>query len=134
MLDYYDADQMPACVECAQRNGHTTEEAELCDDGSLQCPDCPWKPKVEMRSVIIPAREQHEGFYTVTVTVPWVCPTCGGPRGEVRDTISYDGSRRLGCHGWSNPCGHVDFYSDVRKEAAELKRKELGEHENHPGT
>lgn len=31
-----------ACVECAERNGHTAKEAEECDDGSVGCPGCPW--------------------------------------------------------------------------------------------
>lgn len=71
------------------------------------------------RTVTIPACAQHEGLYTVTVTVPWVCPTCGGPRGEPYDTVSWDGSRRLGCHGWTNACGHLDKYSAVRREAGQ---------------
>ncbi len=33
-----------ACVECAERNGHTAEEAEECEDGSLACTGCPWGP------------------------------------------------------------------------------------------
>lgn len=23
----------------------------------------------------------------------------------------------LACDGWTNPCGHIDFYADVRAEA-----------------
>jgi hypothetical protein len=65
--------------------------------------------------------EAHEGMHSLTVTLPWICPHCGGPRGEVFDTISWDGSRRLGCHGWTNPCGYVDGYSSVRREAEALK-------------
>lgn len=70
-----------------------------------------------MRTVTIPACAQHEGFYRLTVTLQWVCPRCGGPRGEPFSTHSFDGSRRLGVDGWSNPCGHVDLYADVRAEA-----------------
>ena len=33
-----------ACHECALKNGHTVSEADNCDDGSMGCPDCPWKP------------------------------------------------------------------------------------------
>lgn len=69
---------------------------------------------METRQVVIPAREQHDGYYVLTVRLPWVCLHCGGPRGEPFDTVSYDGSRRLACHGWSNPCGHVEKYSQVR--------------------
>ncbi len=69
------------------------------------------------RTVRIPGSTDHAGQHLITVTLRWVCPTCGGPRGRVRPAISYDGSRRLGCDGWSNACGHVDFYADVRAEA-----------------
>ncbi len=54
----------------------------------------------------------------MTVTLKWTCPVCGGPRGEPFPSFSYDGSRRLCCDGWINPCGHVDKYDDVRAEAA----------------
>lgn len=69
------------------------------------------------RLVTIPACQEHEGFYSTNVRLIWTCPVCGGPRGDVYETISYDGSRRLGVHGWRNPCGHVDFYGDCRQEA-----------------
>ena len=66
--------------------------------------------------VTIPAREMHEGLYTVTAKISDRCPQCGGPRGEVYAGFSYDGSRRLVVSRWDNPCGHVDYYSDVRQE------------------
>lgn len=69
------------------------------------------------RTVEIPGRDEHAGSYSVKVTLAWQCPRCGGPRGEVFRTISYDGSCRLSCDGWENPCGHIDFYSSVRREA-----------------
>jgi hypothetical protein len=69
------------------------------------------------RTVQIPGRDEHAGWYRTTVTLLWECPRCGGPRGEVFRTLSFDGSQRLGCDGWKNPCGHIDFYSDVRREA-----------------
>lgn len=73
----------------------------------------------EYKTVIIPAIEQHEGLFSTTVTLKWVCPKCGGPRGEPFKTVSYDGSRRLyNVDGWKNPCGHIDYYSDLRKEAS----------------
>lgn len=69
------------------------------------------------RSVHIPGSDDHDGWYAITVTLPWICPQCGGPRGTIHPAISYDGSRRLACDGWQNPCGHIDFYSAVRAEA-----------------
>ena len=40
---YEDESNDIACVETAKRNGHTIEEAEWCDNGSVGCPDCPFK-------------------------------------------------------------------------------------------
>lgn len=71
----------------------------------------------DTRTVTIPAMTEHDGYHACRVIVEWKCPKCGGPRGEVFDTVSYDGSRRLYCDGWRNPCGHVDKYSDMRAEA-----------------
>lgn len=72
----------------------------------------------DCRTVRIPACHEHAGHHARTVTLPWVCPQCGGPRGEPFPTVSYDGSRRLACDGWVNPCGHLDTYAAVRQEAA----------------
>lgn len=36
-----------ACNETAKKNGHTSDEAEMCDDGSVGCPDCPFKKRKE---------------------------------------------------------------------------------------
>jgi hypothetical protein len=66
-------------------------------------------------TVTIPAREEHEGLYSITVTLPWVCLVCGGPRGETHQSLSFDGSRRMSVDGWSNPCGHIEKYSMVRE-------------------
>ena len=66
--------------------------------------------------VTIPAREQHEGFHSLTIEISAVCPVCGGARGATRPALSYDGSRRLSVDCWDNPCGHVDKYHLVRAE------------------
>lgn len=73
----------------------------------------------DYKAVTIPACAEHEGRYTVTVRLKWICPVCGGPRGEVHPVRSYDGSLYMTCGGWDNPCGHVDKYSDVRKESSQ---------------
>lgn len=75
------------------------------------------RPAPSMRRVTIPACTQHEGMRAWRVWLAWTCPTCGGPRGEPERAFSFDGSRRLVVHGWKNPCGHVDHYETVRKEA-----------------
>ena len=77
-------------------------------------------PPAPFRTVRIPGSTDHDGHHLITVTLRWVCPACGGPRGPVIATLSYDGSRRLACDGWSNPCGHIDTYTAVRAEARRL--------------
>ena len=66
--------------------------------------------------VTIPACVEHNGLYSVTIEISDYCPACGVKRGKPFKTISFDGSRRLNADGWENPCGHIDKYSDVRKE------------------
>lgn len=73
----------------------------------------------DIKTVYIPAREQHGGVYGMYVKLWWICPICGQPRGQIKNVRSYDGSRVLPCDGWDNPCGHVDKYDACRKEAAE---------------
>lgn len=75
------------------------------------------RPHAPVRTVTIPARAEHEGIYSRTVRLVWRCPVCGGARGDIHEALSYDGSRRLHVDGWTNACGHVDKYADVRKEA-----------------
>ena len=77
-------------------------------------------PPAPFRTVRIPGSTDHDGHHLITVTLPWVCPPCGEPRGPVIATLSYDGSRRLACDGWSNPGGHIDRYATVRAEARRL--------------
>jgi len=73
--------------------------------------------RLTLKTVTIPATATHEGIYAKRVVLKWNCPTCGEPRGEIHETISYDGSRRLNVNGWINPCGHIDKYDHVREEA-----------------
>jgi len=70
----------------------------------------------EKQTVTIPARDEHEGVYSIQVELDWVCPVCGGPRGKVHKARSHDGLLILHCDGWTNPCGHVDRYAAVREE------------------
>jgi hypothetical protein len=71
----------------------------------------------DIRTVLIPACDQHEGFYKTHVRLTWTCSVCGGPRGAINTVRSYDGSRILYVDGWTNPCGHVDRYDKIREEA-----------------
>lgn len=67
--------------------------------------------------VTIPACQEHQGHYKISVWLEWKCPTCGRERGETFDVLSFDGSRRLGVDGWRNRCGHIDTYHACRREA-----------------
>lgn len=75
--------------------------------------------ETEIKEVTIPACEEHCGLYSIKVKLNWICPICSKPRGNIETVHSYDGSQILFCDGWKNPCGHIDKYSSVRKEAKE---------------
>ena len=76
----------------------------------------------EIKSVTIPLCNHHGGmpWNFGIVKLYWVCPKCGRRRNDVRKVLSYDGSAYYSCDGWSRcECGNVDYYEDLRKEAAE---------------
>lgn len=79
----------------------------------------------ETMTVTIPKITEHAGYpgNVITVTISNKCPVCGKARGKPFETISYDGSRRLGVDGWVNECGHVDKYSAVREEYYNSSKK-----------
>lgn len=134
MISLWTPGQQCAVIEAAPEAGRPVPggaaslNAEVAalngDDVHVSCPDIQrglmrfnartgWQgpftdPKwrlVPAQTVTVPAMEAHEGMHSVKVTLPWICPHCGGPRGEVFDTISWDGSRRLGCHGCPTRAG-----------------------------
>jgi len=53
----------------------------------------------------------------VLVELPWVCPRCGGPRGEPEVGLAFTGSHRMYPHQWTNPCGHRDWSKNLLAEA-----------------
>jgi hypothetical protein len=57
------------------------------------------------------------------VTIDAICPVCKGPRGEVRGHNSYEDGVPFHVNVWTNPCGHVDYYGDVIREAAEREKR-----------
>jgi hypothetical protein len=73
--------------------------------------------RLVLKTVTIPACDNHEGIMSKNVILKWECPVCGMPRGKPAEGRSYDGSRILYCHTWINPCGHIDKYAAVREEA-----------------
>jgi len=78
-----------------------------------------------VKTVVIPACEEHQGYMSVSVRLYWICPRCKEPRGPVCKGRSYDGFRILAVDRWTNPCGHVDKYHNLLFEAANngLNRK-----------
>jgi hypothetical protein len=88
----------PACADC-KTLGHA----------------CIVHEQQRTEKITIPACVEHDGFFSLTVTVPWYCIFCGRERGEKFDGLSYDGSRRLHVSCWRNACGHVETYKEVRE-------------------
>jgi len=61
----------------------------------------------------------YVGVTIRSVTVPAVCPVCGGPRGmdTVRSHRFCEDGEWYNVDRWTNPCGHTDMYADVLREA-----------------
>ncbi|MFG3510197.1 hypothetical protein ACGF5F_32395 [Streptomyces sp. NPDC047821] len=61
----------------------------------------------------------YVGVAIRTVTIAATCPQCGGPRGTdtVRNHNFHEDGEWLSVDRWTNPCGHVDMYSAVLREA-----------------
>ena len=57
------------------------------------------------------------------VTISKICPCCGGERGKPKLIRQFDNVDYRYIHTWDNPCGHVDYYSDVLKEAESQQPK-----------
>lgn len=53
-----------------------------------------------------------------TVEISTKCPVCGGKRGKPANLNQVDDGEYYSVDVWTNPCGHVDYYEDVVKEAA----------------
>lgn len=78
--------------------------------------------------VKIPVCPNHYGFqgFVRKIKISAFCPKCGKPRGKVIHNMrSYDGSRFVICDGWTNPCGHIDYYEEVVKEFKNGKAKRV---------
>ena len=72
------------------------------------------------KTVLVVDRSQWgKGPYPniTAVTVDWVCPVCGGPRGEPHGYNWIEDGDGYHCDRWENPCGHVDYYDAMIGEA-----------------
>lgn len=54
---------------------------------------------------------------TKTIEIADTCPKCGGKRGEPYGYNFWEDGEWCWCNRWDNPCGHIDYYPDVIKEA-----------------
>lgn len=60
----------------------------------------------------------YEGVGILTVTVRALCPQCGGPRGTaIRPHVFRADGDTFEVDVWDNPCGHVDMYDAIVREA-----------------
>jgi hypothetical protein len=84
------------------------------------------------KTVTIRACVEHWGRQKRSVVLKWIFPECGGPRGKkiYHDAQSYDGGFWMYVDGWSNPCGHIDTYNDVRAEADAAEKESTRENAN----
>lgn len=55
-----------------------------------------------------------------TVEIPYSYPRCGADRGRPRNLNQCEDGAHYSVDVWENPCGHVDLYDDVVREAAAL--------------
>lgn len=117
----------PVCAGCGDTlwRGETTTTA---DDGVL-CAICAVARKQAERSTmtvrVADRRHSPVGHATIrTVAISVSCPTCGERRGKPRNHNFADDGEYLSCDMWDNPCGHVDMYDAVLREAEVLAAAE----------
>ena len=60
-------------------------------------------------------------YYPVEIEILNNCPKCAGPRGEVVSSEHREFGQTYFLDNWENPCGHIDTYEEVYKEAQRLK-------------
>lgn len=65
------------------------------------------------------------GVIKRTVEILPVCPVCGELRGEIRNHRFHEWGEWHDVDVWTNPCGHVDRYRDVLREAQMIEDGEL---------
>jgi hypothetical protein len=55
-----------------------------------------------------------------TVQISSNCPACGARRGEIRGDNGCEDGAYYHVNVWDNPCGHIDYYPAVLREARML--------------
>ncbi|MGI5201574.1 hypothetical protein ACQEU6_08340 [Spirillospora sp. CA-108201] len=77
-------------------------------------------PAAATRTVRVADRgtsRSYEGVTIRPVTLVWTCPYCDRPRGEPRSSRIPEDGEFYYADAWSNPCAHLDRYSQVLVEA-----------------
>ncbi|MNY85663.1 putative ATP-dependent helicase DinG [compost metagenome] len=59
--------------------------------------------------------QQEQRVYEITVD--WVCPECGGPRGDIVEQNFHFNGQDFPHHIWQNPCGHKDSHAAALQQA-----------------
>ena len=77
-------------------------------------------PAAATRTVRVADRgtsRSYEGVTIRPVTLVWTCPYCDRPRGEPRTSRIPEDGEYYYADAWSNPCAHLDLYSQILVEA-----------------
>ena len=61
--------------------------------------------------------------YPVTIEINDHCPKCGRKRGKPYPYRFCEDGEWFTVDKWDNPCGHIDYYKDVIKEAQRIKNE-----------
>ena len=86
---------MEACSACAQYNGHSVEEAENCNDGSVGCPECPFMFRPGITLIKAPKLKIKENYLKVVKTYP---PDSDGFKEVVQPLIVLFEGEREDCY------------------------------------
>lgn len=66
---------------------------------------------------VIRRNESDLNMEIITVEISPLCPSYGNARGEVKKKSFCEDGGWYVCDTWINPCGHIDTYVNVIKEA-----------------
>jgi hypothetical protein len=51
-MNYEENEAEKACYSSAMESGYSIEDADWCDDGDLNCKNCPFKPLTNLKKVV----------------------------------------------------------------------------------
>jgi hypothetical protein len=74
-----------------------------------------------MKVTVVKRDSSKDIVSTPAIEINDNCPVCGKPRGKPSGYNFWEDGSWHWCNIWNNPCGHIDYYADVIKEAEALK-------------